>query len=58
MNWQDVWKIELCAIASAGGIGIIIVTAIKCSANIIANRLSQKYEIKLQKELERYKMGF
>lgn len=57
MNWQDIWKIVLCAVASAGGIGAIIVMAIKWSANIIANRLSQKYEIKLQKELERYKSG-
>ena len=57
MNWQDIWKIVLCAVASAGGIGAIIVMAIKWSANVIANHLSQKYEIKLQKELERYKMG-
>ena len=57
MGWEDVWKIVLCAVASAGGIGGVIVAAVKFSANSIANRLAQKYELKLHKELERYKSG-
>lgn len=57
MIWEDIWKIVLCAVASAGGIGAIILIAVKWSSNLIANRLSQKYEIKLQKELEHYKSG-
>ena len=57
MNWDDVWKIVLCAITSAGGIGGIIVACIKFSANIITQRLTEKYELKLQKDLEKYKSG-
>ena len=54
MEWADIWKIVLCAVGSAGGIGTIIVLVIKFSANTIAERLSKKYEAKLQKELEKY----
>ena len=55
MTWDDIWKIILCAVGSAGGVGAIIVGAVKFSSNMIADRLSQKYEVKLQKELEQYK---
>ena len=55
MNWTEVWQIILCAVGSAGGIGAIIVLTIKWSANRIAERLSKKYDLKLQKELEQYK---
>jgi len=55
MKWIDVWKIVICAIGSAGGVGAIIVVAIRFSVNMIADRLSKKYESKLQKELEEYK---
>ena len=55
MTWDDIWKIILCAVGSAGGVGAIIVGAVRFSSNIIADRLSQKYEAKLQKELEQYK---
>ena len=55
MEWTDIWKIILCAVGSAGGIGAIIVGVIQFSANRIAERLSQKYEVKLQKELEQYR---
>ena len=55
MEWADIWKIILCAVGSAGGVGAIIVGAVRFSSNIIADRLSQKYEAKLQKELEQYK---
>ena len=57
MTWEEVWKIILCAVGSAGGIGAIIVMSIKWSANIIANHLSKKYEAKVTKELEKYKTG-
>lgn len=57
MQWGDIWKIVLCAIASVGGVGGIIVLSIKFSANIIAERLQIKYENKMQKELEKYKSG-
>ena len=55
MDWNDVWKIVLCAVGGAGGIGAIIVGAVKYSSDMIADRLSQKYEAKLQKDLEHYK---
>ena len=57
MDWDEIWKIILCAVGSAGGIGVIIVVSIKWSANIIANHLSKKYEVKVTKELEKYKTG-
>lgn len=55
MEWSDVWKIILTALASAGGVGSLIVLVTKFASNIIAERLSQKYELKLQKELEAFK---
>lgn len=57
MSWSDIWKIILCAIGSVGGIGAIIIAVTKFTADILAERLSQKYSIKLQKELEQYKSG-
>lgn len=55
MSWADIWKIILAALASVGGIAGLIVLAVKFSSNIIADRLSKKYEIKLQKDLESHK---
>lgn len=42
-------------IVAFGGASAIVGAAVKWSANIIADRLSSKYEIKLNKELESYK---
>lgn len=55
MSWADIWKIILAALASFGGVAGLIVLAIKFASNIIAERLSQKYELRLQKELEAFK---
>lgn len=44
-------------IVSAGGIGAIIIGVIKFTSNSIADALSKKYELKLNKELELYKAG-
>lgn len=55
MNWQEIGSIVLAAVASVGGIGGIIVLAVKFSANIIADRLEKKYSLQLEKELEQYK---
>lgn len=54
MTWKD---IILAVIASAGGIGGIIFLTIKFSANIIAERLEKKYTLKIDKELEKYKLS-
>lgn len=55
MNWLDVWKIIATALASAGGIGGLILLVVKLASNFIAESLSQKYQISLQKELECHK---
>jgi len=57
MDWNSIWKIVLTAIASVGGISGVIIITVKFSSNIIAERLSKKYELKLTKEIERYKAG-
>ena len=57
MSWADIWKIILTALASVGGVGGLIMLMIKFSSNLIAERLSQKYQLSLQKELEKYKAG-
>lgn len=49
--WQTVFAI----IGSVGGAGVIIAASVKFSADFIANKLSQKYELKLNKELEEHK---
>ncbi len=56
MSWDDVIKIVLSALASVGGISGLIIIAIKFSSNIIAKRLEEKYSLKLNKELESYKL--
>ena len=52
MIWKDV---ILAVIASAGGIGGIIVLVVKFSANKIADCLEKRYTLKLDKEIEKYK---
>jgi hypothetical protein len=57
MDWNAVWKIVLGVVTSIGGISFIILAVIKFSSDIIAERLSKKYELKLAKEMEIYKAG-
>ncbi len=57
MNWDDIWKIVLGIIVGTGGIGGVILAIVKFSTNIIAKRLEEKYTLKLNKELEKYKSG-
>ena len=54
MNWADVGQIALAAIASAGGVGAIVLCIIKFSSNVIAERLSQKYNAKLNESLAKF----
>ena len=51
----SLWQTVLAIIGSVGGAGAIIAATVKFSADFIANKLSQKYEFKLNKELEEYK---
>lgn len=55
MSWVDVGQIAVACIASAGGIGAIIIGVVKFSANRIADRMNAKFEATLSKELEKYK---
>lgn len=55
--WEEIWKIVLGVVASIGGIGFVIVAAVKFSADVIAKRLEEKYTLKMNKELEKYRGG-
>ncbi len=55
MNITLLFSIVAACIVSAGGVGGIIIAIIKFLANTIADRLSAKYENKLEKTLEKYK---
>jgi len=55
MNWAKIAEIALTCIASVGGIGAIIVWVIKYVSDTIADRLSKKYQLQLDKEKEKYK---
>lgn len=55
MSWNDIWKIVLGVIAGFGGISGTLCLVIKFSAETIAKRLEEKYALKLNKELEKYK---
>ncbi len=52
---QQIWQTALAIIGSIGGAGVIISAVVKFSSNQIADALSKKYELKLNKELESYK---
>lgn len=54
---EQIWQIVLAIIASIGGAGIIILGVVKFASDMIAERLSKRYEIKLNKELEAFKAG-
>ncbi len=52
---KDIWQVILGVITCLGGFGVIFTAVIKFSSNIIAERLQEKYSLKLNKELEAYK---
>ena len=51
LTWADIWKIVIAIIGSVGGSGAVIAFVVKFCSNIIAERLSQKYELKMSKEI-------
>ena len=55
MDWESIWKTAIAIIGSIGGAGAIICAVVKFSSDRIAERLSAKYQLKLNKELEQYK---
>ena len=52
-----IWKAVLAVVMSVGGIGAVFVAVIHFSSNIIAERLQKKYDLKLNEEFEKYKVG-
>lgn len=55
MDLSQVLSIATACIVSAGGVGGVAIAVIKFSSNIIAERISAKYENKLEQALEKYK---
>lgn len=55
MDAEQIRNIAIACVVSAGGIGAIVIAVIKFAFNFIADRLSLKYENKLEKILERHK---
>lgn len=55
MELSQVLSIAFACIVRAGGVGGIAIAVIKFSSNIIAERISAKYENKLEQALEKYK---
>ena len=55
MELKDITMIIGACIVSAGGIGGIIIAVVKFCSDQIADRLSTKYEAKLQREMEQFK---
>lgn len=49
------WQIVTGILASVGGVAGLIIIIVKVFSNTIAERLSKKYELKLTKEVEKYK---
>lgn len=57
MNTQDIWSIAGAIIASVGGAGVIICAVSGFVSARLANLIDKKYEQRLSKELERYKLS-
>ena len=55
MTWDGAIKTIVTAIVSFGGAGAIIIWAAKKASDVISEQLMQKYESKLNKEIEYYK---
>jgi len=55
INWTKIVEIAITCIASVGGIGAIIVWVSKSLSDVIADRLSKKYQLQLDKEKEKFK---
>jgi hypothetical protein len=54
-TWDDVLKFILVIVGGFGGFSGIAILLIKYCANTLAERLSKKYELRLNKEFEDYK---
>jgi hypothetical protein len=52
---DELWAVVLSVVGSVGGIGVIIIAVSKFLANAIADKIVQKSEFRLSKELEDFK---
>lgn len=55
INWTKIAEIAFAFIASAGGVGAVAVWVIKTASDSLADRLSKKYQLQLDKEKEKYR---
>lgn len=55
MSWVDVGQIAVASIASAGGIGAIMIGVVSFSTKRIADRMDKKFQLTLNQALEKYK---
>ena len=55
MDWSAILNVGMAIVISFGGAGGIIAIVIKCCVGQITHKLQKKYEIKLNRELERFK---
>ena len=55
MDFSQIASIATACIVSAGGVGGVAMAVVKFTSNIIADKLSAKYENKLEQALEKYK---
>ena len=54
LMWEDAGTVVSLVLASVGGIGTIICVFVKFAVNTIAECLQKKYDVKLNKDLEKY----
>ena len=57
MNTQEIWSLAGAILASVGGAGIIICAVSGFVSARVAHHIDKKYEQRLSKELERYKLS-
>ncbi len=55
MDWKTIAEIAITFSAAVGGGGAVFIGIVKWASNIIADRLSKKYEMQMTKEIEQYK---
>lgn len=55
MDFSQIASIATACIVSAGGVGGVAMAVVKFTSNIIADKISAKYENKLEQALEKYK---
>lgn len=55
MDWSKIAEIAISVLSAAGGIGVISMAVIKWGSNVIADRLAKKYQLQIDKDMEKFK---